>query len=721
MAIRGNRRAGRHARMQGRPRPGLLRTAATSAMAASLAATAPAGAQEAAAQQADPLAPLALDPLVVYGAKTAQTLDDITASVGIVTEADIETHQLRSFRSAFRTLANVADSDWNDAGFVIRGLNSEGLTPGGAPLASFYVDGVQQTVQGTRRGARGLWDVQQVEVYRGPQSTLSGRAALAGTVQVKTNDPTFDYEAAAEGTVGTMETRGGAAMVNVPVVDDILALRIAAEYERSESDLNYPTYRRFDDYGDFKRDEYYQIRSKLLFTPAALPDTRALVTYAFASDSPDIDDIAGPGLGFDWDSERGDFNLPVFAEVRRAKNHSAGAEITHDLSRDLTFTSMTSYVHTNLSRDSINKGTGGETNFVDGNLVEQLATQEFRLNYLADSLAATLGVYGAYQDDDNEYRRPDYFGNSDISRSDAEIYNAALFGEVTYEFVPTWKAVLGGRLDHSSQKGSNFFSRNGAATTDFDYDFDETVFLPKAGIIKELTPGHQLGLTVQRGFRNGGAGLQRSTGETFTFDPEFAWNYELSYKGSFFERRLDIGANVFYADLTDQQVEVQEDPTNFGSTITTNAAESRLYGFELEAKGRVTRELSAFASLGYVHTKFEDFDSSSLGDLSGSRFPEASKWNVAVGADYHHPSGFFVGADAKYTSDFLARFGTAPQETLDGYFVANLQAGYRYRNLTATVFAENVFDEDYFLYNDNDVAATLGPRRVVGLTLKAEL
>jgi outer membrane receptor protein involved in Fe transport len=122
-----------------------------------------------------------------------------------------------------------------------------------------------------------------------------------------------------------------------------------------------------------------------------------------------------------------------------------------------------------------------------------------------------------------------------------------------------------------------------------------------------------------------------------------------------------------------------------------------------------------------VHTKFEDFDSSSLGDLSGSRFPEASKWNVAVGADYHHPSGFFVGADAKYTSDFLARFGTAPQETLDGYFVANLQAGYRYRNLTATVFAENVFDEDYFLYNDNDVAATLGPRRVVGLTLKAEL
>ena len=77
-----------------------------------------------------------LPSLVVYGAKNTTTLEDTTASVGIVTAEEIEDHQIQSFRGAFRMMGNVMDGDWPDAGFVIRGVNSEGLTPGGAPLAS---------------------------------------------------------------------------------------------------------------------------------------------------------------------------------------------------------------------------------------------------------------------------------------------------------------------------------------------------------------------------------------------------------------------------------------------------------------------------------------------------------------------------------------------------------------------------------------------------------
>jgi len=144
--------------------------------------------------QTDSPAVTTLGPITVYGARTTQTLNDVTSSVGIVTGETIEERQVRSFRDSFRLMANVRDSDFNDAGFVIRGINSEGLTPGGAPVASLYVDGIQQTVQGARRGARGLWDVEQVEVYRGPQSTLAGRAALAGAIYVKTKDPTNKFE-----------------------------------------------------------------------------------------------------------------------------------------------------------------------------------------------------------------------------------------------------------------------------------------------------------------------------------------------------------------------------------------------------------------------------------------------------------------------------------------------------------------------------------------------
>jgi len=664
---------------------------------------------------------VALDPITVYGARTTQTLNDVTSSVGIVTDETIENRQLDSFREAFRMLSNVNDADWADAGFVIRGINSEGLTPGGAPLASVYVDGIQQTVQGARRGARGLWDVEQVEVYRGPQSTLAGRAALAGAIYVKTKDPTHEFEAAGRALTGTDQTHGGAAMVNVPLVENQVALRLAAEYERSESDLNYPTYEQYDLFDDFVEDEYFQLRGKALFEPAGLPELRGVLTYSYAEDSPNTDDIAGPGLGFDFDEERGDFNTANFSEVRRTAVHNAGLEVTYDLADDLMLTSQTSYSRSDTERPSINLGTPGETDVTIGDFIQDLATQELRLNYYGERLETTLGVYGAYEKQDAGYRRPDFFGfASDISNSDQETWNVAAFGEGTYEFIPSWKFVVGGRIDHTRQKGSSFFSRNGVATVDFDYSLDETVFLPKVGLIKEFGEDHSVGFTVQRAFRAGGAGVQTSTGEVFDFDPEYAWNYELSYKGRFLDNRVNLTTNLFYLDMTDQQVEVLEDPLDTLSAYTTNAASSHAYGFEVEAQAYVTPELSSFVSIGFVETEFDDFNSSSAGDLTGLAFPEAPQWSVAAGAFYQHDSGFFAGVDAKFTDDYLARFGQEPQDELDGYIIANAQIGYRYEWLTLKVFAENIFDEEYFVYNDNDIAATVGQGRFVGVALNVK-
>lgn len=664
---------------------------------------------------------LRLAPLQVYGAKTTTVLEDTLASVSVVTEEEIEKRQLGSFREAFRTMGNVMDGDWTDAGFVIRGINSEGLTPGGAPLASVYVDGAQQTVQGARRGARGLWDVEQVEVYRGPQSTLSGRAALAGAVYVKTKDPVFEREAKVQSTVGTDSTVGGAFMANTPVLDDQVALRISGEYETSESDINYPDYESFDRYDEFSEDEYYQLRGKLLVQPNSMPDTSGLLTYSFSHDSPSIRDVAGPGLGFDYGDKRGDFNLPVFSEARTAETHNLSFELTHDVNSMLTFTSLTTYSGTDLNRPSVNEGTAGETNITRGTQEQYVATQELRANYASGRWAGVLGVYLAKEESDVGYQRPDYFGRSDVSETNSEAFNVALFGEATYEFVPSWKVLAGGRVDYTDETNDSFFSRNGVAVTDRSTSFDETVFLPKLGLIKDLAPGHTLGFTVQQGFRSGGAGVQSSTGEAYTFDAEKAWTYEASYKGTFLDGRLRTSANVFFMDWSDQQVEVQEDPTDFNSSRVTNAASSTTKGFELEGTYLFTPGFSTFASIGYVDTEFEEFEDASLGDLSGMPFPEAPEWNLAIGGFYEHKNGFFVGADAKYVSEFLSRLDFAPHEYVDSYWVANAQAGYQTGGLRLTVFAENLFDEEYFVYESKDtsgqsVAATLGAGRVIGVT-----
>ena len=141
----------------------------------------------------------------------------------------------------FRQMANVNRADWIDSGIVLRGINSEGVGgPSGSPLATTYVDGVPQTQNGARRGVNGTWDLQQVEVWRGPQSTIVGRNALAGAIQVKSNDPTMKWETAARLGFGTDTFNNQAVMVSGPIVDDKLAFRIAAEQQSRHGDVSYP-------------------------------------------------------------------------------------------------------------------------------------------------------------------------------------------------------------------------------------------------------------------------------------------------------------------------------------------------------------------------------------------------------------------------------------------------------------------------------------------------
>ncbi len=662
-----------------------------------------------------------LNQITVYGAKNATTLNDTSASVGIVTAQDISDSLLRDFRGAFRRLGNVMDADWVDAGFVIRGVNSEGFVPGGAPLASVYVDGVQQTIYGARRGARGLWDVQQMEVYRGPQSTLSGRAALAGAVYIKTKDPTFDKEAEVSLTVGSDDTVGTALMVNVPLIDEQLAVRFAGEFQRSKSDINYPLYEPFDLFDDFTTDTYYNLRGKVLFTPSEMPETKALLSYSFAHDAPTLDDIAGPGLGFEFDERRGDFNDPVYTEVRSTDVHNVGLEVTHDFSDTLRLTSLTGFTHTLLDRPSINEGTPGETNVMLGDRTDLMGTQEVRLNYDTDGLRWVAGLYGSYEELDSQFNRTSFDYRNDISQSKWETTNLAAFGEVTYEFLPTWNVIVGGRLDYTAQDQTEFASRQQPlggpinVQADFTSSIEEVNFLPKIGFSKDITEDHTAGFVFSQGFRTGGGGFDQVAAAPYTYEPEKASNFELFYKGTFLDGRLRLDANVFYTDFSDQQVETQTDPLDWMSRRIVNAASAHSYGFEIEPSFDVTEQFTAFASIGYVHSRFDEFNDANLGDLSDLPFPEAPEWSVAFGGRYAFLNGIYVGGDAKYTSSYLARFGMLPHDEIDPRIVVNLQAGYRTEHWEINAFADNVFDEEYFVYNDNDFAATLGDRRAFGV------
>lgn len=673
-----------------------------------------------------------LQAITIYGSRNATTLASTSSSIGIVNAEQISDGQIRSFRDSFRRMANVMDGDWADAGFIIRGVSSEGLVPGGAPLATLYIDGVQQTVRGARRGARGLFDVEQVEVYRGPQSTLSGRAAMAGAIYIKTKDPTFEKEAELSTTIATGNLYGTGFMFNTPLVDDQIAIRMSGEIQRSKNDINYPTFERYENYNEFTHDFYYQVRGKVLFEPAEMPETRALLSYSFSHDTPAVRDIGGPkgSIPFSFDEKRGDYQLPVYIEYRPTDVHNVGLEVTHDFSDELKLTSLSAFSYSDADRLSVNYGTPGEIDTYHGYYKEWIASQEVRLNYEGEKWDWVGGVYFSYEDEKNFYDRTipltATVKRNQVQHNTQKSFNAALFGEATYEFVPTWKITVGGRLDYTDQDITQNLVRTqplGGRTTvvtDYAASFSEVNFVPKIGLSKELTDTQTVGITYSQGFRTGGASYDAYQRTAYNYKPEEASTYEIFYKGSFMDERLTINSNVFLTKYSDQQVLMQFDPTDLLSRRIINAASSEAWGFEFEPSFKVTDNLETFASLGYVHTEFKDFNDLNLGNLSGLPFPEAPKWSLGLGARYTFDNGVYVGADAKYTSSYLARLGSLPHDYLKSRWIVNLQAGYKTERWEINAFAQNLLDEKYFVYNDNDIAATLGERRSVGLNMKVK-
>ncbi|MET0374616.1 MAG: TonB-dependent receptor, partial [Rhizorhabdus sp.] len=237
-------------------------------------------------------------------------------------------------------------------------------------------------------------------------------------------------------------------------------------------------------------------------------------------------------------------------------------------------------------------------------------------------------------------------------------------------------------------------------------------FLPKAGVSMEWTPDLTTAFTVQRAYRSGGSSQNPARATLVAYDPEYSWNYEGSLRSRWLDGRLTINANVFYVDWKDQQTTAFFGLNGYDYN-TVNAGKSHLYGGELEVQGRLNRMFDAYASAGYVRTKYDRFDlptgSTSTVDLAGSQFPYAPRWTLAAGINGR--AGAIVGnVNANYRSGVFTDVGTAQnQSRVSGRTVVNARLGYDAGRWTVFAFARNLLDEDYLQYRTPD-----GLRGIVG-------
>ncbi|MEG8224077.1 TonB-dependent receptor plug domain-containing protein, partial [Sphingomonas sp. HH69] len=212
--------------------------------------------------------------IIVTGEKAARSLQQTTASVNVTTKKKLADENILTIQDIYQRTANLSET-YGASGFSIRGIDQRGVSGGGdAATATVFVDGAPVPQDVLSNGPTDMWDVAQVEIFRGPQSTIQGLNALAGAVHIRTQDPTFDWSIKGRALVSSFDTTQFAVAGGGPVVPGELAFRISAEKRDSDGYIRNTT-----------RDEpesgvdSMSIRGKLFWTPSALAGFEARLGY----------------------------------------------------------------------------------------------------------------------------------------------------------------------------------------------------------------------------------------------------------------------------------------------------------------------------------------------------------------------------------------------------------------------------------------------------------
>lgn len=724
-----------------------------------------------------------VEEVVVTGEKAERSLQDTLTSVSVTTARKIERENIQTLHDIIDRTANLSQT-YGPSGFTIRGVSNRTVSGGGnGDLATIYVDGAALPEQAVFSGPLDMWDVGQVEILRGPQSTIQGRNALAGAVVIRSADPTWTWGGKARAQVAGGGQRSLAFAAGGPLVADQVAVRLAAEVKHSDGFVYNPIR-----HEDANATDSVSLRGKLLITPQAVPDLRILATYAH--------DHRDTGYQFSYArTDRPDYfdnriDLSNDPNETRTTTDIFTVEASYKLGERLTLNGVASW--NQVDYDAAYDVDLGPTSssYASQKVRPETFSQELRLNYAGDRLSGLIGLYHAKREENLlaasrtnvalptatliSVLRGSFGLDATTATNAVNLYftalpvipvdyssvgpttveTSAVFADGAFDLTQKLSVIAGFRYDREQNdiRASQVTTFAGTYPTPSAYGALAPVitglnqivayqvslanstsppgsrtfsaFLPKLGVKYTWTDALSTAFVIQRGYRSGGSSVNSARASVAPYDPEFTWNYEASLRSSWLDGRLTLNANAFYVDWTDQQVFVNLGLNAYDSQ-TENAGKSHLYGFEVEMNHRVDEHFDWYASLGHTRTKFDDFkilNGTSSTDLAGAEFAYSPHWTASAGATWRSGEGFFANLNANYRAATYDATGVTAQtvKTIDARVLVNTKLGWETARWSAFVFASNLFNEHYVQYRREDMPVALaGDPRVVGAVLEA--
>lgn len=651
-----------------------------------------------------------LEEIVVTADFREQRAAELAANVSVLDAETIEDAGVQHFEDLLLLVPNLNWSgETSRPRFLqIRGIGEREQYQGAPnPSVGFIVDDIDFSGIGM---VATLFDVEQIEVLRGPQGTRYGANALAGLVNVRTRDPGDEFSLDAKVELGSDSLAGAGLAFGGPVGDGETSYRIVAQQFSSDGFRDNVFLNRTDTNG---RDEL-TTRAKLRWEPS--PDWQLDATMMHV----DLDN------GYDaWANDNGfvtrtddpgkDAQLSDAAALRARWSGAA----SFDLVSITTFAD--SDIEVSFDGDWGNDAYWGVpydfTSATDR--ARRTATQEIRwlskpgAELFSGTTSWLAGIYGMSLEERNDV---------------LEVYNGSVFRDLTSAFDARSLAVFG-QLDIELGERTTMSVGLRSERRDAEYsDSDAVAFSPTetmAGGHVSLTRAIDDELTwygsLVRGYKAGGFNIGPSIpADRREFGAESLWSLESGLKGQWLDGRLGGSVGLFYSWRRDQQVStsLQIDPSDPLSFVffTDNAATGFNYGLEAEGAWQPSRRWRLDGSIGLLRTQYDRFDSPTVA-LEGREQAHAPSYQFALAATYRAPGGFFARVDYQGRDAFY--FDDSHNQRSEPYELTHVRVGYERDRWTASLWVRNLFDETYavrgFYFSNDPNDPTFSPQLFVRL------
>ncbi len=713
----------------------------------------------ASAQQAES-SDMTFEEIVVTSRKRSESMMDIPMSINVVSEGLIEKMGASNYTDLLASVPSLTAYQ-NGPGrtrLVIRGVanTSSGANDNDTQnqeTVGIYLDEIPIST-GALNPELGLFDLERVEVLRGPQGTLYGAGSMTGTIRLVSKKPNLrEFEGKVDASLSTInkgsENYDVKALVNIPVVEDRFALRTSAYYEKNGGYIdNVLTGEKDINHG---RAVGARVSARLQLSEAFTADF-SFFHHDYSDNGRPEDLDHTPLFSRDYpsndgyDDEMQIYNLTLNYDLGWGEIVSSTSyfdrKVVNRRSLDLLFETLPPQIVPHELIDTTDT---------------DVFVQEIRLASQTESpLQWTVGAYLDKKDvlylntfpvpgadailgDSSNFGAPKdhlYYGYDDL-----EVKTYALFGEAYY----TWdKFTFTAGLRYFNWKQDIEFYQsglfNGGANSDVRPQNTVDGVNPKFNISYQINDDNLVYVQMAKGFRYGGingaipeavcadelAQVEREGGDTRFFNPDKTWNYEIGSKNTLADGRVTLNASYFHIKWQDMQTS-RGFECGFG--FKENVGEATSQGIELELNARVTENLSLYLGGTYINSELAQ-DVPNLGAEEGDKAPFVPEFAFNTSADYVRPltdtMDGFIWANVQYVGERNSHFSDddANFRAMDGYFVSNLRVGTRWDNLELSVFANNLFDGRGVIRAmrrppfDPDATIKVEPR-TIGVSLRA--